>query len=142
MRTIKLTIIIAGIGFFVNILWENAQAPFYAGYSSFWQHLPICIKGTLGDVLIALIVFFCFALFYRNLCWPISVRVSQLAALSFVGALIGIFIEAFVLHTGRWVYAGTMPTLGRIGILPLLQMSITLPLTFYLASIFIKKYEK
>ncbi len=131
--------IISGVGFILNLIWENLQAPLYEGYNSFWQHFNICFVATLGDVLIILLVFGGFALLYRNIYWFSSMNIMRIVFLMGLGTFIAVVIEAFNLGIGRWAYTNAMPTIGGIGVLPLLQMMILLPLTFYLTSKFIKK---
>ena len=129
------------ITFALNFIWENAQAPLYQGYTHFLDHLSICSVATGGDVLIVLFVFGGFALFYRNIYWLGNMNAMHIIILAIIGALIAVAIEAFALNTGRWIYNNAMPTIHSIGIFPILQMTIILPLTFYLASSFIKNYD-
>ncbi len=126
------------IAFISNVIWENLQAPLYKGYSSFWQHFYICFIATLGDVLIILFVFAIFTLLYRNAYWFYKMSSMQVIILAILGAIIAISMEVFALNVGRWAYTNAMPTIGGIGIFPVLQLAIILPLTFYLTSKFIK----
>ena len=141
MKLAKKIICIGLIAFALHFIWENAQAPLYQGYTHFLDHLSICSVATGGDVLIVLFVFGGFALFYRNAYWLSDMNAMHIIILAIIGALIAVAIEAFALHSGRWIYADTMPTVGNIGIFPILQMTIILPLTFYLTSQFIKNYD-
>ncbi len=141
-RLSKVVLFLTVIGFVSNIIWENLQAPLYEGYNSFWQHFNICFVATLGDVLIILTVFTVFALIYKNVYWFSGMNVMQIIFLVTLGAFIAVVIEAFNLGIGRWAYTDVMPTIGGIGLLPILQMMILLPLTFYVTSKFIKKYEQ
>ena len=134
---LKMFIYIVGIAFILNFVWENMQAPLYMGYIDFWQHLPICFIATLGDVAIILFIFGCFALVYRNFYWLNNMNAIKIMILAILGAIISVVIEIFALNTGRWAYADAMPTINSIGVLPILQMVIILPLTFYLTSKFI-----
>ncbi len=58
MKTVRPIIILSGVAFVLHIIWENAQAPLFAGYSFFNQHLLIYLRGTIGDVIFTLAVYF------------------------------------------------------------------------------------
>jgi hypothetical protein len=138
-KIINLILFIASIGFFSNVIWENAQAPLYLGYSDFWQHFPACFIATLGDVLVVLLIFGCFALIYRSVYWFSNMNVMKIILLMLSGAVISVAMEVFALNTGRWAYSDMMPTIAGIGVLPILQMMIILPLIFYITSKLFKK---
>ena len=134
MKLAKEIICIGLITFVLNFIWENIQAPLYQGYTHFLDHLSICSVATGGDVLIVLFVFSGFALFYQNIYWLSDMNAMHIIVLAIIGALIAVAIEAFALSTGRWIYNNAMPTIHNIGVFPVLQMTIILPLTFYLIS--------
>lgn len=126
---------LAIISFFLNLVWENAQAPFfYNGYISFAQHFPMCLLATFGDMLITVLIFYFIALIKKDQRWMLKQGVGEYAALAFVGLLIAIGIEQNALLLGKWSYGEAMPLLPylRVGLLPVLQMFILTPLSFYL----------
>lgn len=132
---VRLLLSIAGISFLLNLVWENTQAPLYEGYQSFWQHFLICLKATLGDVFIVLVMYGALALFTKDRLWVQHMSATIMTATVLMGIGIAIIIESVALATGRWSYNGMLliPLL-RVGILPVLQMAITPLLTFYTLS--------
>lgn len=141
MNKPKLILRIATIGFILNLVWENAQAPWYQGYSSFWQHFSVCFLGTLGDVVIVLLLFAAFAGVYRNWDWIRTLSWKTAVPLVLAGLAIGVIIELFALTTGRWTYTEAMPLVPglRVGLWPVLQMTILPGLTFFISSKAIKQ---
>ena len=133
-RSITLVVRIITLSFFLNLLWENAQAPLYAGYVGFWQHFPACFRGALGDVVITILLFGIFILGSRS-GWWIESRDMWVATLLLVsaGILVAIGIEYGALVTGRWAYAAAMPLFPgtRAGLWPVAQMAILPSVTFY-----------
>lgn len=123
---------ITGISFLFNLVWENVQAPLYAGYISFAQHFWICFVATLGDVVIVLMLYGLFAVAYRNTRWIMSMKKTSTALLIIAGAAIAVLIEWLALATGRWGYAPGMPLipLFDVGVLPVLQLILLPLLTF------------
>lgn len=124
------------IGLVLNLLWENIQAPLYAGYTSFIQHVPICSMASLGDVAIILFLYILFALILRNVLWFQNLNTMSVFSLLIIGAVIGAGIEKWALLTSRWSYGYNMPIIPflRVGLAPVLQMMIVPTLTFYFSS--------
>ena len=42
MRKFSLLLYIFIIGFLLNLIWENFQAPLYEGFTNFWEHFMMC----------------------------------------------------------------------------------------------------
>ena len=123
--------------FVLHILWENAQAVLYSGYESFFQHFPMCLYGTIGDVIITILVF----PFIRLIKKDEPRTISDYLALAIMGFIIAIAIEQNALLMEKWNYAPSMPILPglKVGLAGVAQMTILLPLSFYLAKVFSKK---
>ncbi len=131
-----------GSSFLLHLVWENAQAPLYAGYTSFPQHFRICLKGALGDLLFMLDLYLAVALLHRNLCWitdgsAVSRPLTWIILL-LLGGLLAVSFEwwaVFAAH--RWAY-GSMPLLpGGIGLTPVLQMILIPPMSLLLTARFL-----
>lgn len=121
----------------MHLFWENAQAPLYAGYSSFGQHLSICFVGTIGDVVITLFVLAFIWLLKKDR----PQTIADFLALAIIGFIVAVLIEQHALLAGNWNYASAMPIIPwiEVGLTPIIQMTILLPLSFYLAKLFDKK---
>lgn len=136
MKT-KYVIRLGVIAFLLHIIWENAQAPLYASYQSFSQHFLICFVGTIGDVGITL--------FILGFVWLLKKDVAKtnvdFLALAITGFIVAVAIEQNALFVGKWNYASAMPVIPWIlvGLTPIVQMTILLPLSFYLTKLFDKK---
>lgn len=116
--------------FMLHLGWELSQARWFATMSGlpFRQGLWICIRASLGDVVITLIAFAAAAAVARGLHWPLALHAAPLVTYMAAGVAITAAYEIFALRTGRWEYAAQMPTLFGIGALPLLQWTIIPPL--------------
>jgi len=60
---------VAVTSFALNFVWELAQGPMYEGFEYDWQHISFCALASIADMLMVLILFFGFALVYRNIYW-------------------------------------------------------------------------
>jgi hypothetical protein len=97
---------VAIFAFLLNLTWELAQVPLFAGMPSaeHWQAILICGRATLGDVVIALVGFWAVAASARTRSWVLRPTAGQLANFVAVGVLITILMEWLatqVLH--RWM---------------------------------------
>ncbi|HLD64036.1 MAG TPA: hypothetical protein VI913_04040 [Candidatus Peribacteraceae bacterium] len=117
-----------GGSFILHLLWENLQAPLFAGYTSFWQHFIICLPATGGDILVMAFMYGTLALFHRDFFWvanPAAYTYQRTWILPLlVGIAFAIPFEWWAVNVAeRWEYAG-MPLLPwlRIGVTPVLQM--------------------
>lgn len=124
---------VVGISFLTNLAWENAQAPFYQGYTTFWQHFPICFQAALGDVPIVMMLYFLIAITKKDMLWIREIGRQEKAILIIAGALVAVLIEKWALGNGRWQYASAMLLIPflNIGLWPVIQMMFLPLLTFY-----------
>jgi len=134
MKTGKQIIFLSLIAFVLHVIWENMQAPLFQGYVSFIAHFPMCLVGTVGDVAITLFVYFIVALLKNDFNWIATLNKKDIIILVVIGFLIAVGIEWRALLFGRWAYADAMPIIPylKVGLLPILQMTLLLPLSMYL----------
>jgi hypothetical protein len=121
----------AGFAFVLNLVWEIAQLPLYAIYSTGTSReiafaLAHC---TTGDVLIAVSGFVLGLVATRRPDWPMSRPLLG----GTVAILYGLAYTAFsewqnVYQAGNWSYAPAMPLLFGIGVAPLLQWLVIPPI--------------
>ena len=127
---------VAIFAFLLNLTWELAQVPLFAGMpsSEHWRAILVCGQATLGDVVIALVGFWAVAASAHTRSWVLRPTVGQLTGFVAVGVLITILMEWLatqVLH--RWAYAETMPVvpLLGVGLSPLLQWVVIPPIVVW-----------
>lgn len=129
------------ISFVLHLIWENAQASLYLGYESFGQHFLPCLIGTFGDIVIVLAVYAVVSLLKRNTAWITDLNIKDVFALTLTSFFVAVWIEQHALFVGKWGYASSMPLISyfNVGLTPILQMTILLPLSVYLTGKFITK---
>ncbi len=135
MKTGKQIIFLSLTAFVLHVIWENIQAPLFQGYmSSFVQHFPKCLIGTIGDVVTTLFVYFIVALLKNDLNWISTLNKKDIVVLTVIGFFIAVGIEWRALLFGSWAYADTMPIIPylKVGLVPIIQMILLLPLSIYL----------
>ncbi|MGM0369667.1 MAG: hypothetical protein ACQEP9_04560 [Bacillota bacterium] len=144
-KTIKNLIIIAVTQLILHGIWEYVQCGvFYTmeGQSSF-EHTKLMVSATIGDVGIAAVLFLILAVGNDSINWLVDKWDRKDKFIIILYALFtSFFFEVHALYIGRWGYSSEMPLFPKtnIGLLPVIQLLILLPLGFLIArSIIIKK---
>ncbi len=112
------------LAFALHLVWEIAHLPLYT-LASDGERVRVALyvlHCTLGDVLIATATFLVPALVWRRLDWY---RTQPLAGSAVMIALALAYTAASewfnVYYRAAWSYALSMPTIGGVGVTPLLQ---------------------
>jgi len=119
--------------------WEMLQAPFFTGMPSGWvAATAVCTLATLGDGVLVALVAMAGAVLYRDVRWFVPPSPSRYGVVVAIGVVLQIAVEWVMVHgLDRWGYAPSQPVLPvvRVGILPVLQPIILLPLVFWLTAL-------
>lgn len=131
------TKLLAGIftvGFILNLIWENAQAPLYKGFTDFQTHLIICFWASLLDAAIVLLLAFIVSFWREDSDWITCMKWDGAVVLMIFGGILAGIFEVLALEFEVWEYSSKMPLVPFffVGLTPLLQMIILPPLTIYL----------
>ncbi|MEO6136116.1 MAG: hypothetical protein ABIP35_13250 [Ginsengibacter sp.] len=120
------------LAFVFNVAWEILQIPLFKGGVYEWQHILFCVLASVADVLTVLLIYFGFALIYKNALWVKSVHTTRIILLILTGGAGAVLAEVWHLSIGTWSYAGTMPLIPivNVGLSPVLQFMI-LPILIY-----------
>lgn len=123
---------IAFFAYLFNLVWEITQGFLYAGYVYDFPHISFCALATIADVFMVFLLYFGFALIYRNFYWIQRLTFLKTSLLIIAGGAGAIFAETKHLAAGNWAYADAMPLLPivEVGLSPVLQFMI-LPLLIY-----------
>ena len=130
---------VAPVAFALHYAWESVHLSLYTNYGNVGGILPIQLYAALGDVLYTLLVVGGIALYKRDAGWMRRARGVDYWLLSLLGLCVAVLVEykAMLLHL--WEYAPAMPTLFGLGISPLLQMAVLLPLSAYISRCILKR---
>lgn len=139
-RSHRLSVFTAFIGgsFFLHLLWENLQAPLYAGFTSFRDHFWICFKAAWGDLFFMALIYVALVAVHRDPYWianraAYSHPSTWIVAL-LIGTVLAVGFELWAVYVDhRWQYAEAMPLIPtlQIGLIPVLQM-LVIPLVILL----------
>lgn len=123
------------VSFVLHFVWESLHISLYGGYEGLSPYLPITVWAAIGDVFYTILVVIIIAFFKRgcSLCRLTDAR--TLGVFAFLGFLVALFVEYKALLLERWYYLPAMPIIPflDIGLSPVLQMTLLLPLSVFLA---------
>ena len=120
----------------LNFVWEMLQMPAFTGLpESRLAATGTCAVAALGDAAIVLAMYGVGAALFRDLRWYRPSRAHRYVIVVTIGVLFHLLIEWVSVHRlARWGYRDIQPIVPglHVGILPILQPIILLPLTFWL----------
>ena len=128
----RFVITIIHLAFFFNVSWEILQMPLFKGGVYDWQHIMFCGLASIADVIMVLIIYFGFALIYKNAFWVKNLNTKSIILLLLIGGIGAVLAEVWQLSIGTWSYTSDMPLIPvvNVGLSPVLQFMI-LPILIY-----------
>lgn len=120
----------------LNFAWEMLQMPAFAGLpNNTFATVGVCAIAAIGDALIALSLWRLGARIFGDLLWLASATLGCYTIIVVTGVVLHVGVEwVAAIRFALWTYRDIQPTLPgiRLGILPVLQPVLLLPLTFHL----------
>ena len=115
------------------------QVPLYTVCAYDGPHLIFLALASLANVIMAGLLYFGFALIYRNGLWTMHLTTSRVFWLMLMGGVGATISEIAHLSAGSWAYTDPMPIIPgiEVGLTPVLQFTI-LPALIYSLSSFVK----
>ena len=130
----------AGLAFLLNFAWELGHYSFYTGFVYDLPHIAFLGLASLADTIMAGLLYFGFALVYKDGFWIQHLTVSRTIWLILAGGLGAAVSEMAHLSAGNWTYTDRMPLVFGVGLTPLLQFSM-LPLLIYRLSLYLSGHK-
>lgn len=133
---------LVGLAFLLNYVWEIGHCPLYTSCTYDLPHFVFLALASLADVIMVGLLYFGFALIYRDGLWIMHLTISRVLWLILVGGAGATVSEIAHLSAGNWVYADSMPIIPGIGVglTPVLQFMI-LPVLIYSLSFYLSNYR-
>ena len=97
------------LAFGLNWIWEVAQGPLYAGFELNLEHISFCGLASIADMLMVILLWFGFALIYKDIYWIGQINGRRVFWLILAGGIGAILAEMRHTATGNWSYAQDMP---------------------------------
>lgn len=121
----------------LNWIWEMGQMFAYIGMRDqpLVELVLFCTSASIGDAVLTLLAYGLGTLFTRSLSWGIRGGWKGYLTLAICGTVFALVIEWIAKALGYWTYSERMPIvpLVKVGLLPLLQLTILVPAALWLA---------
>lgn len=132
------------VSFILNFAWELIQMPLYKNKVYDVQHIYFCALATVADTIMVLLIYFSFALIYKNAFWIKNINIQKALLLMLTGGVGAILAEMKHLAEGNWAYASSMPVLPFVnaGLSPVLQFMLLPLLIYYVSFLFLSRVKK
>jgi len=139
-----LVFIITVLSFLLNFSWELIQIPLYKDSSYSIDHIAFCALASVADALMVLLLYFSFALIFKNLFWIIHIKWQHVVILILIGGTGAVLAEIRHLSLGTWAYADSMQIIPivNVGLPPVLQFMILPSVVYFVSLLLLKRYEK
>ena len=133
------------MAFFAGVLhyiWEVSHIHLYTGYEALGSGTTLLVWATAGDILYSLLGVIVVGALYRDFDWLKHPHKKQFILVAVYGCIVAIGIEWKALIMHRWAYTIAMPIVPflNVGLSPIVQMSIIVPISCLLAFIVSKKF--
>lgn len=127
-------IVILVIGGVFHYLWESLHVVLYTDYEHLTT-LSIELYATCGDVMYVAFGLALLSVVRKTVGWVMAPTRADYVLLALIGLGIALFVEYKALMLGRWVYTEAMPIIPLLGVglSPIVQMTLGLPLSVYIA---------
>ena len=141
---IRNILVIAIVALILQGIWEYAQCGRFFVVDDVTGHTRLMLSATLGDMNMSIILYMLLVVVNNDVNWILKKwhRHDYIITI-FYALFLSFYFEIHALYTGRWGYnPDTMPLFlnTNIGLLPVIQLIILLPLIFYISRIVINKY--
>ncbi len=132
------------IAFLLNFAWEMLQMPLYEGMELTITSVAFCGLASVADTVLVLLLYYFFALVYREPFWVQTYTLQRIVVLALYGATGAIVAEIVHVYAGNWTYSRLMPLIPfvDVGLSPVLQFMILPVLTYYMSFYFLNKKYK
>jgi hypothetical protein len=132
----RFVLIVTGLAFVLNLAWELAQMPLYDNTSFVINHVTFCVLGSVADAIMVLLLYFVFAVIFKNPLWIHPLKIQPIAIVVLTGGIGAALSEMRHLALGNWAYSDLMPLIPilHVGLSPVLQFMI-LPIFIYILSL-------
>lgn len=134
------------VSFALNGIWEYGQfGIFYSvnGEVSF-NNYDLLTNRIVLDIIITLIMFAIMTVINLDWKWFLNWDYKDTFIMIFFSIMSSFYLEVNSLFIGRWTYSNQMPILigTEVGIIPIIQWMIILPLSIYITKWLLKNRIK
>tara|TARA_Y100000588_G_scaffold205105_1_gene218922 strand:- start:58 stop:501 length:444 start_codon:yes stop_codon:yes gene_type:complete len=131
MKFLRRNLIVASTALILNAIWEYVVCAYFYDNDIVFNMSELMVEATLGDVAVTLLFFNLIMLIKKDETW--NFEVYDYLNTAIYGVAAAFYFESSALNVNRWAYSEAMLTIGKsgVGLLPVLQFIILIPLAIY-----------
>lgn len=141
----KNTLLLAFISLCLHGTWEYYQCGIFFTMKTIKNHTYLMWSATLGDIMMTVILYFLLIFVNKDIDWFMTRwEFKDYIIILFYSLAFSLYFESNALYTNRWGYSKVMPLLYKtnIGLLPIIQLLILFPTSFFFSKIIVKYLNK
>ncbi|QEK13667.1 hypothetical protein FQB35_11955 [Crassaminicella thermophila] len=138
-------IIIALISFIFQAAWEYLSCGLFYAMDTKTATSPLMWSATFGDVMMTVTLYVILSFVNGNSNWIVNKwKSKEYIIISLYALFLSFYFEISALYSGRWAYSEAMPLFPNtnIGLIPVIQLLILFPFTFFISKFIIKAINK
>ncbi|SHJ78587.1 hypothetical protein [Paramaledivibacter caminithermalis] len=142
-KVFKNFIVVAFVAAVLQYAWEYWQCGIFYSMDANTQQSSLMLSATFGDVNMTVILYFLLSFVNKDFNWIIKRWESkEYIIMNLYALFLSFYFEVHALYTGRWGYSEAMPFFlnTNIGLIPVIQLIILFPVTFFISKIILIKF--
>lgn len=143
-KAFRNSIAVATVAAPLQFAWEYLQCGIFYNMEASIQHSYLMLSATFGDINMTVVLYFLLSFVNMDLDWITkNWEPKEYVIMALYALFLSFYFESHALHTGRWSYSEAMPLFlnTNIGLMPVIQLLILFPITFFISRIILKKYK-
>lgn len=144
-KLFKNLFIIGLVAFILQYAWESLVCDLFYTMSATTNYVRLLTSATFGDVNMTLGLYILLSFVNKNLNWFLNKWGSKEYTIFILYSLFfSFYFEISALYLGRWSYSNEMPLFPNtnIGLVPIFQLFLLFPLTFFISKLIIKRIKR
>jgi len=144
-KFIRNILVIGLVALIFQYAWESWVCDIFYTMSPTTNYIRLLASATFGDVNMTLGLYILLSIVNKNLNWFLERwGIKEYTIFVLYSLFLSFYFEISALHLGRWGYSTRMPLFPNtnIGLVPVLQLIILFPLTFFVSKLIIKKIKR
>lgn len=142
MKHLRRNLIVASAALLLNSIWEYAVCAYFYDNNVVFNMGKLMVEAIIVDVAVTLFFFNLIIFLRREKMWTLVTY--DYVNLAVYGIAAAFYFESKALNISRWAYSEAMPLIGQsgIGLLPVLQFAVLIPLAVFAGDMIESKVNK
>lgn len=136
---------VALAAFVLQYVWEYTVCGMFYVMNANTSNISLMFSATLGDVVMTVALYALLSFVNKDPDWIFKKwQAKEYCIVTLYALFLSFYFEISALYTGRWTYSDAMPLFPNtnVGLIPVLQLVLLFPLTFFITGHIFRHMEK